>query len=106
MDRRMSESILRRSLGAALLLALPLLAGCGVQNRANPFAPVISPSSQSGSLAEDARASKPNKGKGQGAQNKTQTSSGTTSGKTTGGVTSGNFGNPSDGEPNEPLVIE
>ena len=105
MHRRMSETILRRSLGAALLLALPLLAGCGV---ANPVAPIVSPSHQSGATVVVGKATK-NPNHGGGSRNNTQrtgSSSGAPSGAMSGGTTSGQFSDPGNGEVNEPLVIE
>jgi hypothetical protein len=104
MHRRMSETILRRSLGAALLLTLPLLAGCGV---ANPVAPIVSPSHQSGAAAVVAKATKnPNHGGGSKNTQRTGTSSPGPSGAMSGGTTSGQFSDPGKGEVNEPLVTE
>ena len=96
--------IKRHALNAALGMLLAVVAGCGV---ANPVAPIVTPSSQSGA-ATVARALK-NPHHGQGQQNNAQSSSGKSSGMysgSAGGVTSGQFSDPTEGEPDEPLVIE
>jgi len=99
---RRSSSIQRRSFVATLAFAALLLAGCGTQDRVNPFAPTVDPSRQAGAVASVGKSSKP-KHKNDGSQGR----SGTSSGSIAGGVTSGSFGDPIGTEkPAEPLSIE
>ena len=94
---RPSSSIRRRTLNAALGMLLLVLAGCG----SNPVAPIVSRSSQGGSLAVVAKVSKHNNVNGRGTQHNSQSSSGVSS-----GVGSGSTTVPGTGETGEPLVIE
>jgi hypothetical protein len=100
---RRSSSIQRYALVGIVALAALLLAGCGAQDRVNPFAPVVESSHQSGALAQAAKSSKPKHNNGRGPGN---LRTGNSSGSLPGGVTSGSFPDPGTEKPAEGLIID
>jgi len=100
---RRSSSIQRYALVGIVALAALLLAGCGAQDRVNPFAPVVESSHQAGVLAGAAKSTKPKHNNGHSPGN---LRTGNSSGSVSGGVTSGSFADPGTEKPAEPLIID